>query len=229
MSEESVVEALEEDKDLAKEQEKEKFNFKKFITNRTNIIGVVCVLTALIAIGLYVILPVISITLTPEGKALASNNAATIPAMADYFVRIRGFRVLLGMGQYGVWHNVGTSAVYEYQQLQVNIPLIIALVLLLAGAGLSIYTCIRGKFNWLNKLALFLSMMGAVMILITPAFFYAVNPITASTRYTQALTLYEFGSINAHGHPVGTILTSGFALISTICSGLLLPKPVETR
>ena len=66
------------------------------------------------------------------------------------------------------------------------------------------------------------------MILLSPIWFYLVNPITASTRYNTQLTIYEYGSINGHSG-FGSVLAALFGIVSSVFAGLLIIKVEETR
>ncbi|MCQ2776665.1 MAG: hypothetical protein MJ217_03005 [Bacilli bacterium] len=228
MSEE-ILDKLEDEETNKVAIQHEKFSFKTFFTKITNIFGLVSVVGAILAVLFVFILPIITIDLTTEGVALAKANAATIPEMSNYKEILEGWKVIFGVGTYDVWHNVGTSAVRETQNLVFNIPLLVGVVLTIAGAVIVAITVVTRNYGLLNKIAFACAIAGFIMLFLAPVWFYAVNPIVASTRYDTKLVLYEYGSINGHGNLLGTLLVALFGLVSVVFAGLLLPKPVETR
>ena len=64
------------------------------------------------------------------------------------------------------------------------------------------------------------------MILLTPVWFYMVNPIVASTRYDTTLTIYPYGSVNAHA-AAGMIVSFIFAIIASVAAGTLIIRKEE--
>ena len=203
--------------------EKKSFDAKAFFTNKKNIASLVAIFFGLLAVVMFLVLPVVQITLTPDGKALAEKNAETIPEMAKYHEVLGGIKVLFGIGSYSVWHNVTTSAVLEVQKLAFNVPILIGLVLVLGASIALAVLLILKKNNIINKFILGAYIVGAVLILLTPVWFYMVTPITASTRYDTTLTIYPYGSINAHA-AVGMILSFLFAIVGAVASGLLIVR-----
>lgn len=228
MSEEKILENIDELDSNQVAIEKKKFTFKGFFKSKKNIFALGAFVFGLLAIVLFLVCPAIAIDLTKDGKAVASNNAATIPTMASYREVFSGLTVLLGNVSYAVWHNVGPSAVEETQQMAFNIPLLIGLVLIFAGIVMNAICLFLNKSGLVNKIILGLLVCGSIMVLLAPVWFYAINPITASTRYDTQKTVYPYGSINAHSQ-IGTVLGALFGVISSVFAGLLLPKPVETR
>ena len=84
------------------------------------------------------------------------------------------------------------------------------------------------KSNVVNKVILGLMIVGSILLLLSAVWFYAVDPITASTRYDTTATIYPYGSINGHDG-AGTIVASLIGIAGAVFSGLLIAKPVETR
>ena len=204
-------------------KEKKPFDAKSFFTNKKNIFSMVGVLFGILAVVLFLVLPVVQISLTPEGVALASKNAATIPDMASYHEVLGGAKVLFGNGSYNVWINSGTSAYLKTEQMAFNVPLLIGLIFVLAASIALLVMLILKKNNIINKFILGLFVLGAVVLILTPVWFYMVNPIVASTRYDTSATIYPYGSVNAHGE-IGMILSAAFAIISCVASGMLIVK-----
>ena len=210
------------------EKEKKPFDAKAFFTNKKNIFAMVAILFGILSVVMFLVLPVIQITLTPDGVQVAKNNAETIPDMAHYHEVLGGIKVIFGAGSYSVWHNVATSAVLETQQLAFNAPMLIALVLVLGASIALLVLLILKKNNLVNKIILGAYVVGAVMLILTAVWFYAVNPITASTRYDQANTVYPYGSVNAH-LAVGSILSFVFAIVAAVASGFLVVRKEDPR
>ena len=104
-----------------------------------------------------------------------------------------------------------------------NVPILIGLLLVLGASIALAVLLILKKNNIINKFILGAYIVGAVLILLTPVWFYMVNPITASTRYDTTLTIYPYGSINAHA-AVGMILSFLFAIVGAVASGLLIVR-----
>lgn len=204
-------------------KEKKPFDAKAFFTNKNNIFAMVAILFGLLAVVLFLVLPVIQISLTPEGVVLAEKNASTIPDMQNYHEVLGGAQVLFGIGTYNVWINQGTSAVMETQELAFNVMMLIALLLILSATIALAVLLILKKNNIINKFILGFFVVGAVMLILTPVWFYMANPIIASTRYDTSATIYPYGSVNAHAH-IGMILAAAFAIISSVTSGLLIVK-----
>ena len=207
-------------------KEKKPFDAKTFFTNKNNIFSMVAIFFGILAIVMFLVLPVVQITLTPDGVALARNNADSIPEMSSYHEILGGSKVLFGIGTYTVWKNVGTSAQLEVQNLAFNIPMLIGLLLVLAASIALLVLLLLGKNNIINKFIVGFYVVGAVALVLTPVWFYMVNPIIASTRYDTSATLYPYGSVNAHG-AIGMILSSIFAIISCVGSALLIHKKDE--
>ena len=210
------------------EEEKKTFDAKAFFTNKKNIFSMVAILFGFLSVLFFLVLPAVQITLTPDGRDLAALNEATIPEMAKYHEILGGAKVLFGNGTYTVWHNVGVSAVLETQNLSFNAPILIGLVLVLGASITLLVLMLLKKNNVLNKIVLGAFVVGAIMLALTAVWFYAVNPITASTRYNQQLTIYEYGSINAH-LAVGSILSFACAIVSAVASGFLIVKKEDPR
>ena len=210
------------------EKEKKPFDAKAFFTNKKNIFSMVAILFGILSVVMFVALPVVQITLTPDGRDIAKLNAETIPDMAKYHESIGGINVLFGIGSYTVWHNVGTTAVLETQKLAFNVPLLIALILVIGASIALLVLLLLKKNNVVNKIILGAFAVGTIMLVLTAVWFYAVNPITASTRYDQASTTYPYGSVNAHLN-IGAILSFVFALIATVASGFLVVKKEDPR
>lgn len=210
------------------EEEKKSFDAKAFFTNKKNIFSMVAILFGILSVVMFVVLPVIQITLTPEGKSLANLNAETIPEMASYHQVLGGIKVLFGQGTYDVWKNVGTSAVLETQALAFNAPLLIGLILILGASITLAVLLVLKKNNVINKIILAAYVIGALMVILSAVWFYAMNPIIASTRYDQAATNYPYGSVNAH-LAVGAILSFAFAVIAAVASGFLIVKKEDPR
>lgn len=206
--------------------EKKPFDAKAFFTNKKNIASLVAILFGILAVVMFLVLPLVQISLTPDGKALAAKNAETIPEMAKYHEVLGGIKVLFGSGSYTVWHNVTTSAVLETQQLSFNVPMLIGLLLILAASIALIVMLVLKKNNIVNKFILGFYIVGAVLILLSPVWFYMANPIVASTRYDTTLTIYPYGSVNAHAD-VGMIISFIFAIIASVASGLLIVRKEE--
>lgn len=207
--------------------EKKSFDAKAFFTNKKNIASLVAILFGILSVVLFLVFPIVQISLTPDGKALAAKNIDTIPEMSKYHEVLGGAKVLFGSGSYTVWHNVTTSAVLEVQNLAFNTPLLIGLILILGASIALAVMLVLKKNNIVNKFILGAYIVGSVIILLTPVWFYAVNPITASTRYDTTLTIYPYGSVNAHGE-VGMILSFIFAIIASVAAGTLIIRKEET-
>lgn len=210
------------------EKEKTPFDAKAFFTNKKNIFAMVAILFGILSVVMFVALPVVQITLTPDGVQVAKNNAETIPEMTKYHEVLGGIKVLFGSGTYTVWRNVATSAVLETQQLAFNAPMLIGLILVLGASIALLVLLLLKKNNFVNKIVLGAYVVGAVMLLLTAVWFYAVNPITASTRYDQANTVYPYGSVNAH-LAVGSILSFAFAIVAAVASGFLVVRKEDPR
>ena len=201
---------------------------KGFFSDKKNIFALIAIAAGFLAILLFILLPAIQITLTPDGKVIAQNNADTIPEMSKYHEVLGGSNVLFGIGTYTVWKNVGTTAVKTTEQLAFNIPMLIGLVFLLLSAGGLTYLLITKKNNIINKFVLAGFILGALILLLSPIWFYAINPIVASTRYTPTLSIYEYGSVNAHAH-AGPIVSGLLGIVSSVFSGMLIIHPETTR
>ena len=227
MAEEKILDALEDEKQVSLVSKK-KFSFEGFFKDKRNIFALVAVVLGILAIVLYLVLPAVFIDLTDEGKDIANKNASTIPEMANYHQSISGINVLFGIGTYDVWKNVETSAVLETQKLVFNVPLLVGLILILAGVIMIVVMTLSNKSNVLNKVILGLMIVGSIILLLTAIWFYAVNPITASTRYDTTNTIYPYGSINGHA-AFGAIISALLGIAASVFSGLLIIPPVETR
>lgn len=203
-------------------------NLKGFFSNKKNIYALIAIIAGVLAVILFIVLPAIQITLTPDGRDIARMNADTIPEMSKYHEVLGGSNVLFGVGTYTVWKNVGTTAVKETQQLQFNIPMLVGLILLLLSAGGLTFLTITKKNNIANKFVLAGFIIGAIMLLLSPIWFYAVNPIVASTRYTPTKSIYEYGSVNAHAH-AGPIVSGLLGIVASVFSGMLIIHPESTR
>ena len=209
-------------------EEKKSFDAKAFFTNKKNIFSMVAIFFGLLSVVMFLVLPVVQISLTPNGRDLANINAETIPEMAKYHEVLGGIKVLFGQGTYTVWINSGTTAILQTEQMVFNTPLLVGLLLILAGSISLLVLLILKKNNILNKFILGFFIVGALMVALSAVWFYAVNPIIASTRYDQANTLYPYGSVNAH-LAIGAILSFAFAIISAVASGLLIAKKEDPR
>lgn len=203
-------------------------NKKSFFSDKKNIYALIAIAAGLLAVILFIVLPAIQISLTPDGKDIAKMNAETIPEMGKYHEVLGGSNVLFGIGTYTVWKNVGTTAVKETQQLAFNIPMLVGLILILLSAGGLAFLTIKRKNNIANKFVLAGFILGAIVLLLSPIWFYAINPIIASTRYTPTKSIYEYGSVNAHAH-VGPILSGLLGIVSSVFSGMLIIHPESTR
>ncbi len=201
---------------------------KQFFSDKKNIFALIAIFSSVLAIVLFLLLPAIQITLTPDGRDIARMNAETIPEMSNYHEVLGGSNVLFGIGTYTVWKNVGTTAVKETQQLAFNIPMLVGLILLLLSAGGLTYLTITGKNNIVNKFVLAGFIIGAIVLLLSPIWFYAINPIVASTRYTPTKSIYEYGSVNAHAH-AGPIVCGLLGIVASVFSGMLIIHPEQTR
>ena len=148
--------------------------------------------------------------------------------MSSYHESITGLNAMLGGGTYTVWHNVLTSAIKEVQTMKFNIPMLVGVLLMLAGIIILVVLTLTANAGVLNKVAFGLLIVGSIVTLLAPVWFYAVNPLNDSTRYDTQLVLYPYGSINAHGG-IGAILGAAFGVASSVFSSLLILKPVETR
>ncbi len=227
MSEEKILETLEDEKEFV-EFEKKKFTFKGFFKEKRNIYALIAVILGLAAIIVFLASSTIAIDLTPEGIALAENNVDTIPEFLNYGERLNGAAVTFGVGSYGVWINQETSAYYEIQNMSFNAPIFIGLLFVLAGVVAVVVMTLLNKANFVNKIILGLFIVGALFILFAPIWFYAVNPIIASSRYDTRQNLAPYGSINAHGS-AGLLVSAILGIGASVFSGLLIVKPVETR
>ena len=210
------------------EEAKKTFDAKAFFTNKKNIFSMVAILFGILSVLFFLVLPAIQITLTPDGKDIAKLNAETIPEMANYHQVIGGSNVLFGIGSYQVWVNSGTSAVLQTQKLAFNVPILVGLILVLGASIALLVLLILKKNNIVNKFILGAYIVGAILIILTAVWFYAINPIVASTRYDQAATIYPYGSVNAH-LAAGAIVSFACAIVSAVASGFLVVKKEDPR
>ena len=145
-------------------------NKKSFFADKHNIFSLIAIGSALLAIIFYLVLPVINIGLTPDGKALAT--LIEDKKMLEYSQTLNGIKVVFGQGTYDVYHNVGSSAVRETQALAFNVPLLIALLLLFVSACGLCFLMVTHKNNIWNKFILAGFIIGTILLLLTTLGFF---------------------------------------------------------
>lgn len=198
---------------------------KKFIQDRKNIYSAVAVLFGILSIIMFLLLPSIVISLTPEGHTISQN----VPDMVGYHESLTGAEFLFGGSTVNVWKTEAQGnklgAVLETHNINFNIFAFAGMLLvLLSTVGLIVLTILK-KNNIANKFILGGYIVAVFVILLSAVWFYTVNDtIIASTRYETSLSLYPYSGINAN-IGIGTILSTLFAVISSVMSGLLIIKP----
>lgn len=202
---------------------------KKSFFNKINICSLVAICLGVLSVLLFILLPAVRIDLTPDAKSAMANPSYTIPeAMASYKQIIGGSNLLFGVGSYSVWIASGTTASEQVEKLAFNIPLLIGVIFMIASSiGMAILLILDVN-NVFNKIILAGFILGALIILFAPIWFYMVNPIVASTRFDTAHSIYPYGYINGHS-AFGSILAGLLGIGAATASALTIIKTPETR
>lgn len=203
--------------------------FKNFIKDRKNIYSAIAILFGILSIIMFLALPSIVISLTPEGRTIAEN----VPAMVGYNETLTGAEFLFGGTTVDVWKTEAQGnklgAVLETHNVNFNVFAFAGLLLvLLSTVGLIVLTVLK-KNNIANKFILAGYIVSVFIILLSAVWFYAINnTILASTRYETSLSLYPYSGINVN-IGIGALLSSLFAVVSSVMSGLLIIKPHDDK
>lgn len=202
---------------------------KKSFFNKINICSLIAIVLGVLSVLLFVVLPAVRIDLTPDAKSAIANTSYEIPAaMSEFKESIAGSRLLFGSGSYNVWIASGKTASEVSEKLAFNVPLLIGVLFMIASSVGMVLLLLLDKNNVANKIILAGYILGALIILFSPIWFYMVNPILASTRYDTVNSIYPYGYVNGHG-AVGSVLGGLVGIGAATASAFTIIKAPETR
>lgn len=201
-----------------------KNKFLGFFKNKNNVFIVVSFILAILAIILFIATPSIIIELNETGKGVVTKDPTS--PIAGYSYTINGLNLLFGIGSYDVWRypDSGKTIALVSEKLHLNIPLLVSVILLILSAIGILVLAILKKNNVLNKICFAGLVIGAILMLLSPIWFYAMNDIKSSL-YTEIgashskYTPYEL--VNAHSLP-GAVVASLIAIASSVFTGLTI-------